>query len=81
MIRDGRTTAAFERLADALSADILNTDEAEVLASHAGRAGRVVADALRQPIRRGAAEIEDDREVPDDLVRQLTMLPHREGKP
>ncbi len=81
MIRDHGAESAFERLADTLSADLLGADEAEVLASHAGRAARVVADGLRQAIRRGAAEPGEGREVPDDLVRRLTMLQQREGKP
>lgn len=41
-----------ERLVDALSDDILDATDGDVLASHTTGAARVVADALRQALQR-----------------------------
>lgn len=81
MIRDDKIPAAYERLVDALSADILCVGEAEVLATHAGQAGRVAADAVRQAARRWGARTRDDADVPRGLVRDLGTRLHREEKP
>jgi hypothetical protein len=81
MIRDDKAPAAYERLVDALSADILRVDEAEILATHAGREGRVAADAMRQAARRWEARTRDGEGVPCGLDRDLETRPHREEKP
>ncbi len=81
MIRDDKIRAAYERLVDALSADMLCVGEAEVLATHAGQAGRVAADAVRQAARCWGARTRDDADVPRGLVRDLGTRLHREEKP
>ena len=53
---DPDVVRAFARLADALDADIRSAPEAEIAEAFRGREARVVADALRQRLRRiGAA--------------------------
>ncbi len=78
---DDAASRAYERLVDALSADLLGADEAEVEGSHSGRGARVQADALRQALRRGGADRPADDGLPRDMLRTLTMRPQREGKP
>ena len=70
----------YERLVDALSADLLGLDGVEVENSHPGRGARVQADALRQALRRAVASTPPDDRLPRDILRTLTMRPQRENK-
>ena len=78
---DDATSRAYERLADALSADLLGADAAEVEGSQSGRGARVQADALRQALRRAAADVPPDDGMPGDMLRILTMRASREHEP
>ena len=60
MSRDGEVVRAYERLAAALSSKIVDADHEDVMASHAGRGGRVAAESLRQHIRRIGLARRDD---------------------
>ena len=81
MTSDDTTSDAYERLVDALSADLLGADVVEVEDSHPGRGARVQADALRQALRRAAASAPPDDVLPRDILRTLVMRPQRENKP
>ena len=74
--------AAHGRLIDALAADILAADTGEILASHPGHEARVVADAIRQAVRRRFAGVTDDGGSPP-LPRRRPALPflRQEKKP
>ena len=71
----------YERLVDALSADLLAADAGEIEGSQTGHGARVQADSLRQALRRAAASAPPDDGLPSDVVRTLVMRPEREDKP
>ena len=78
---DDAAWRAYERLADALSDDLLGADAAEVESNHPGRGARVQAAALRQALRCAAADAPSDDGMPRDMLRMLTMRALREHKP
>lgn len=74
--------AAQERLIDALAADLLAADAGEVLSSHPGHEARVVADAIRQAVRRRFARMPDDGGSPPvPRRRPVPPSPRQEKKP
>ena len=69
------TWTAFERLADALALEILQAEEAEILACDEGQGARVRADAVRQTVRRGvAASLAQDGPFRDRLREPVLRL-------
>jgi hypothetical protein len=74
--------AAHRRLTDALAAEILAAEAAEVLSSHPGHEARVVADALRQALRRSLAAARDPRAAPPHPPQgPARPQPRQEKKP
>lgn len=71
---------AHRRLLDALADDMLAAEAGEILSSHPGPEARVVADAMRQAIRRRLAEPPPSRPADRDLLRSLTMRPTAQEK-
>lgn len=71
---------AHQRLVDALSDDLLCADAAEVLASHTGAEARVIADAMRQAIRRRLPETSPSRPFDEDLLRGPIQRPAGQEK-
>ena len=74
--------AAHGRLIDALAADMLAADTGDVLSSHPGHEARVVADGIRQAIRRRLARLPDDGDAPPvPRRRPVPPSPRQEKKP
>lgn len=71
---------AFERLAEVLADDLLAADDLEVLGSHPGRAARVQADAIRQALRRAAANGPATDGLAHDPLHEVVRRPQREDK-